>query len=111
MIHHDIIISAFHILMGAPESTPSSFGTSIIAVGPGQEHKLLVTPTYIRSHVGVTFKINPSYTIVIIKYSVLIRRLKLLPQKRGNVCFLMKRVWSCLRITPSATVFWSAILA
>ena len=58
MIHHDIIISAFRILMGAPESTPSSFGTSIIAVGPGQEHKLLVTPTFIRSHVGVTFKIN-----------------------------------------------------
>ena len=59
--------SAFNILIGTPESTPSSFGTSIIAVGPGQEHKLLVTPTFIRSHVGVTFKINSLYIIDIIQ--------------------------------------------
>ena len=41
-------IRAFKVLLGGPEDTPSSFGSSQTLLPPGHEHNLLITPTFIR---------------------------------------------------------------
>jgi len=92
---------AFKILIGKPDDTPSTFGTTQLLLPPGKEHNLLVTPTFIRSI------LLESFNVFFFLFLVLILASLIMQLRRDIVCSLKIINWTSLKTTLSVTVFWN----
>lgn len=94
------------MLIGSPHDTPSSFGTIQTLLPPGNEHNLLITPTFIRFRyltLKMFYRKDLYDTALIPRFRMVWR------QTRDIVYSQRRRISLCSGVTRSVTASWSVI--